>query len=658
MRKRIWSILLALSMVLTLFPIGALAAEHNVHVGAGQKAGRTLSSRPSTGFGIDVSHHQGEIDWNQVKGNIAFAIIRCGFGDDLTSQDDRQFQRNADACEELGIPYGIYFYSYAVDDSHMQSEVSHVLRLLQGRKPSLPVYLDLEESSIAALGNDVILRHARAFCSAVANAGFRPGVYANYNWWTNYLTSSEYNQWSRWLARYDVSDPGYSGAYDFWQYSSKGYVAGISGYVDLNYSYCEIPKPVCTHSYTQVQETAATCTADGVMRFTCSLCGDSYTQTIPALGHDWKQTVIAPTCTEAGGTLLECSRCAETMLKDETPALGHSYENGVCIRCGAADPRGEPVTLRVGSAAGKAGDVIQVPVTSEDNPGFSGFALTVQSDDGLVLTDVAIGELLDASASGSFTTNIRSALVRWKDSVNTTGDGVLFYLTFKLSDDAANGEYTVSIARKDGLDSSFVNAQGKALNSNCIPGTVTVSGEPVYTNPFKDVPAGKFYTDAVLWAVGRNPQITNGYSDGTFRPDLTCTRAQVVTFLWRAKGCPEPTSTRNPFTDVKSSDYFYKAVLWAAENGVTTGKTATTFDPNGECTRAHVITFLWRVEGKPTPSSASVPFTDVPTGKYYTTAVLWALQKGITTGRTANTFGPDDACTRGHVVTFLYRDMT
>ena len=517
MKKRIWSALLAFCIVLSLLPIGALAANQNVRVSAEQTAGRVLGSRPPTGFGIDVSHHQGEIDWNQVKGNIAFAIIRCGYGGDTADYDDRQFLRNVQACEALDIPYGIYFYSYAQDDSQVQSEISHALRLLQGRNPALPVYLDLEENTIAALGNDVILRHARAFCTAVANAGFRPGIYANYSWWTHYLTSSEYNQWSRWIAYYDVSDPGYSGDYDFWQYSSKGHVAGINGYVDLNYSYCEIPKPACTHSYTQSQEAAATCTADGVMRYTCQLCGDTYTQTIPALGHDWKQTVIAPTCTEEGRTVLECSRCYEVTVTDETPALGHSYENGRCIRCGAADPSVDPVIIRVGSAAGKAGDVVRVPVTLEENPGFAGFTFTVSSDDALELTDITAGELLEASAGGSFTTNLRTAQVKWKDSVNTTGDGVLFYLTFKLSDAAADGEYAVSVARKDGLDSSFVSAQGKALPSDFLSGAVTVSGEPVHTNPFSDVPEGKFYTDAVLWAVGRNPQITNGFADGTFR---------------------------------------------------------------------------------------------------------------------------------------------
>ena len=181
--------------------------------------------------------------------------------------------------------------------------------------------------------------------------------------------------------------------------------------------------------------------------------------------------------------------------------------------------------------------------------------------------------------------------------------------------------------------------------------------DPVQDNPFKDVPDGKYYTDAVLWAVAHDPQITNGYADGTFRPDQVWTRAQVVTFLWRANGCPEPESAVNPFTDVSKSAYYYKAVLWAVENGITTGKNATTFDPTGECTRAHVVTFLWRADGSPNPTSTTNPFKDVPAGKYYAKAVLWALENGVTTGKTPTTFNPDGECTSAHVVTFLYRDM-
>ena len=178
----------------------------------------------------------------------------------------------------------------------------------------------------------------------------------------------------------------------------------------------------------------------------------------------------------------------------------------------------------------------------------------------------------------------------------------------------------------------------------------------VVENPFVDVKEGDFFYEAVLWAVGHDPQVTNGLDATHFGPSETCTRAQVVTFLWRAKGCPEPTTTDNPFTDVQSTDYFYKAVLWAKENDVTAGTTETTFSPNAGCTRAQVVTFQWRANGKPAPTSTNNPFTDV-TGGYYYDAVLWAVEKNITKGTSDTTFSPDDTCTRGQIVTFLYRDL-
>jgi hypothetical protein len=175
-------------------------------------------------------------------------------------------------------------------------------------------------------------------------------------------------------------------------------------------------------------------------------------------------------------------------------------------------------------------------------------------------------------------------------------------------------------------------------------------------NPFTDVKTGAFYYDPVLWAVSHDPQITKGVSDTAFAPGETCTRGQVVTFLWRAMGCPEPKSANNPFTDVKEGAFYYKAVLWAAENCVTTGATKTTFAPGEACTRAHVVTFLWRAHEKPAAGQSN-PFTDVKAGQYYSDAVLWAVSKDITKGMTATTFAPDEPCTRGQIVTFLYRDM-
>ena len=189
-------------------------------------------------------------------------------------------------------------------------------------------------------------------------------------------------------------------------------------------------------------------------------------------------------------------------------------------------------------------------------------------------------------------------------------------------------------------------------------GTVcTLCGDTRLTS-FDDVIEGSFYEAPVAWAVEQG--ITNGYgSADTFAPDVTCNRGQVVTFLWRAAGEPEPTSSVNPFTDIKESDYFYKAVLWAVEEGITAGYGSDTiFNPNGSCTRGQVATFLWRYFDQPQPESTENPFTDVKSSEFYYTAVLWAAENGITAGYgNAYTFAPNMACNRGQVVTFLYRAM-
>lgn len=169
---------------------------------------------------------------------------------------------------------------------------------------------------------------------------------------------------------------------------------------------------------------------------------------------------------------------------------------------------------------------------------------------------------------------------------------------------------------------------------------------------FTDVPAGAYYADAVAWAVENN--ITNGTGTHTFSPDKSCTRAQTVTFLWRAAGCPAPTGSDNPFTDVSADAYYYDAVLWAVEKGITTGTSATAFSPDKTVTRAQTVTFLWRQAGSPA-SEESNPFTDVAADAYYAPATTWAVAEGITTGTTDTTFGPSKTCTRAHTVTFLYR---
>ena len=170
---------------------------------------------------------------------------------------------------------------------------------------------------------------------------------------------------------------------------------------------------------------------------------------------------------------------------------------------------------------------------------------------------------------------------------------------------------------------------------------------------FDDVSANAYYADAVEWAVSKG--ITSGTSANTFSPDASCTRAQMVTFLWRANGSPKA-DRANPFTDVSAEAYYYDAVLWAVEQGITSGTSATTFSPDATVNRGQTVTFLWRANGSPVVDYA-MSFTDVDANAYYAGAVRWAVSEGITSGTSGNSFSPNADCTRAQIVTFLYQDM-
>ena len=171
-------------------------------------------------------------------------------------------------------------------------------------------------------------------------------------------------------------------------------------------------------------------------------------------------------------------------------------------------------------------------------------------------------------------------------------------------------------------------------------------------NEFIDVPAGSYFYEAVMWAVENG--VTTGVSASRFDPNGVCTRAQAVTFLWRAAGSPAPRSRTVPFTDVPVGSYYYDAVLWAVENGITKGTINTRFSPNDTCTRAQIVAFLWRSEKSPAAGSRN-PFADVKSTAYYADAVLWAVENDITKGTTNTTFSPNADCTRAQIVTFLWR---
>ena len=256
-------------------------------------------------------------------------------------------------------------------------------------------------------------------------------------------------------------------------------------------------------------------------------------------------------------------------------------------------------------------------------------------------------------------------------SYPVTISGTTEHGTVTVSTEAAVGGSTVTITVKP--DSGYTLGGITVTDSDGNELSLTDNGNGAYTftmpsgkveihatftedgsrNPFQDVPSDAYYFEAVNWAVANN--VTNGTSETTFSPDVGCTRAQVVTFLWRAAGQPEPTEGTNPFTDVKEGTYYYKAVLWAVEKGITNGTSETTFDPDETCTRGQIVTFLWRREGKPAPTGANNPFADVKPSAYFGSAVLWAVEKGITNGTSETTFEPNEDCTRAQVVTFLFR---
>ena len=312
--------------------------------------------------------------------------------------------------------------------------------------------------------------------------------------------------------------------------------------------------------------------------------------------HEYTAVVTAPTCTEAGYTTYTCS-CGDTYVADEVAALGHS----------AAEAVKENEKAATCTESGSYDLVVYCSVCDAE---ISRETVTV---DALGHTE----EILPAVEA------------------TCTTDGLTEGKKCAVCDEILVAQAVIPATGHEWKGTGCVNCDAKR------------------ENPFTDVPEDSFFIDPVLWAVENG--ITTGTSETTFDPNGQCMRAVVVTFLWRAAGSPEPTSSENPFKDVTEADFFYKAVLWAVEKGITNGLTADTFGPTALCNRAQVVTFLYRAMGKPEVTSSEHPFTDIVEGEFYYDAMLWAVQNGITSGMTPTTFAPNTVCNRAQVVTFLYR---
>jgi len=293
------------------------------------------------------------------------------------------------------------------------------------------------------------------------------------------------------------------------------------------------------------------------------------------------------------------------------------------------------------------------------------YTVLVTSDNYADLTATATYTAPSGSSGGGTTTNpvtlpaasdTDNATVTSNVSTAKAGDTV----TVTVKPDEGYKVDQVKVTDKNGKEVPVTdNGDGTysfkmpATGVNVKPVIIEDEDVPLSGGKFVDVSKDAYYAPAVDWAVDKS--ITTGKDATHFAPNDTCTRAQMVTFLWRAAGQPEPTVSSNPFTDVPADAYYAKAVLWAVEKGITTGVSDTSFNPNGTVNRAQSVTFLYRFSGEKT--NGTNPFTDVSEGAYCYDAVLWAADKNVTTGKTATTFAPSDDCVRGQIVTFLYRAM-
>ena len=477
-------------------------------------------------------------------------------------------------------------------------------------------------------------------------------------------------------------------------------------------TYKEIPaKGHTAAAAVKEKEVAATCTKDGSYDEVvyCSACKEEMSRTsktVHALGHALvTDPAVSATCTETGLTKgSHCTRCDYKVKQEVVPALGHDYIDHeakaasctaigweayqTCSRCdyttykeisakghtAAAAVRENEVT----ATCTKDGSYDEVVYCSTCEEELSRTSKTVHALGHALVTDAAVAAtctetgLTEGGHCARCDYKVEQEVIpalghAWDTPTYVWSEDYGAITATRICKRDANhteqerGTVTSMVTREATYDAAGeITYTATFENAAFTTQTKTVETpkleRPAPTeNPFTDVRESEYYYNAVLWAVTNG--VTSGTSATTFSPADGCTRAQVVSFLWRAAGKPAPTGRNNPFADVKENEYYYNAVLWAVEQGITAGTSLTAFSPNATCTRAQIVTFLWRFAGQPEPSTASNPFQDVSAQAYYAKAVLWAAENAVTSGTSNTTFSPDATCTRAQVVTFLYRDI-
>ena len=366
--------------------------------------------------------------------------------------------------------------------------------------------------------------------------------------------------------------------------------------------------------------------------------------------HKYTDTVIPPTCTERGCTVHLCA-CGDKREDSYTPPLGHSYRGGICVRCGILDPNGD---------------------TQHEHDFIPTVTKPTCLTEGFTTYACSCGECYtkDYVSAVGHKTQLQNAKAAGCRTGGYTGDEVCTFcgkvfkqgsVIFALGHDPQPARVKAPTCTESGYTGDLICMRCGDMTQ--IGKTVAATGHKFFGGAcsvcgakgaeavpeFDDVKPGAFYFDAVQWAVKNG--ITNGTGKSTFSPNTVCSRYQIVMFLWRAAGQPEAKAAVS-FADVKPGDIFYEAVQWAVERGITKGTSSTSFSPFAPCTRGQIVTFLYRSAGSPTISGAC-DFSDVSAGSFCHDAVIWASSEGITKGTSAGRFSPNEGCTRAQVVTFL-----
>ncbi len=458
-----------------------------------------------------------------------------------------------------------------------------------------------------------------------------------------------------------VTPPAHEHTYGDW--TADGETGHYRACTDENCPYADKGRVTEAHSY------------DDDADMTCDTCGYERTVTPPAHEHtygDWTadgETGHYRVCTDENCTSEDKGRVTEA----------HSYDDDADMTCNVCGYE----------------RTVTPPAPTEFIVTFDGNGGT-PSVGSMTTTNQKLSSLPSASRSGSYsfdgwytkksggtkiTTDTEfpadtTVYAHWTYTGSGGSSGYSYYTIKATAGTGGSISPSGNVSVREGRDQTFtitpdkgyavanVKIDGKSIGAvksytfENVRRTHTIevifmkaNGNP-QTGVFVDVATGSYYEDAVDWAVENG--ITQGTDDTHFSPDGICTRAQAVTFLWRAAGSPKPETRTMPFTDVPVGSYYYDAVLWAVENGITKGTSDTTFSPNMICTRAQIVTFLWRSEKSPAAGTAN-PFADVKSTAYYAGAVLWAVKENITKGTTSTTFSPNADCTRAQIVTFLWR---